>query len=78
MILTEIIDNGKGIPKENLKNLVTAFFTTKQRGTGLGLSIVQKIIDEHNGKIEIESEEGVGTTCRVYLPKEREEEKNDE
>ena len=73
MILTEIIDNGKGIPKEHLKNIFTPFFTTKQRGTGLGLSIVQKIIEEHNGKIEVESEEGVGTTCRVYLPKTRNE-----
>ncbi|MGB9722016.1 MAG: two-component system sensor histidine kinase NtrB [bacterium] len=68
-ILTEIIDNGKGIAEKDLKNLFTPFFTTKQRGTGLGLAIVQKIVDDHNGKIEIKSELGKGTTCFVYLHK---------
>lgn len=72
-LTTEIIDNGAGIPKENMKNLFTPFFTTKPRGTGLGLAIVKKILEEHNGKIEIESEEGLGTTCRVYLQKDKEE-----
>ncbi len=67
--ITEIVDNGKGIPEENLKNLFTPFFTTKQRGTGLGLAIVKKILDDHEGKIEITSKENVGTTCRIYLPK---------
>ncbi len=68
-VLTEIIDNGKGISERDLKNLFTPFFTTKPRGTGLGLAIVKKIIDDHNGKIEIRSEEGKGTTCLVYLPR---------
>jgi PAS domain S-box-containing protein len=68
-IITELTDNGKGISKEDLKNLFTPFFTTKSRGTGLGLAIVKKIVDDHNGKLEIESEEGKGTTCRVFLPK---------
>uniref|UniRef100_A0A7C4TI73 histidine kinase n=1 Tax=candidate division WOR-3 bacterium TaxID=2052148 RepID=A0A7C4TI73_UNCW3 len=68
-ILTEVIDNGKGIPEKDLKNIFTPFFTTKPRGTGLGLAIVKKIIDDHNGKIEIRSELGKGTTCLVYLPK---------
>lgn len=67
--VTEIVDNGEGISKEDIKNIFEPFFTTKQRGTGLGLSIVKKIIDEHNGKIKLEGEKGVGTTCRVYLPK---------
>jgi two-component system, sporulation sensor kinase E len=70
-IVTELIDNGKGISKDDLKNLFTPFFTTKSRGTGLGLAIVKKIVDDHNGKLEIESEEGKGTTCRVFLPKAR-------
>jgi PAS domain S-box-containing protein len=68
-IITEIIDNGKGISKDDLKKLFTPFFTTKSRGTGLGLAIVKKIVDDHNGKFEIESEEGTGTTCRIILPK---------
>lgn len=68
-IITELADNGKGISKEDLKNLFTPFFTTKSRGTGLGLAIVKKIVDDHSGKLEIESEENKGTTCRVFLPK---------
>lgn len=68
-IRTEIVDNGTGITKEDMRHILTPFFTTKERGTGLGLAIVKKIIEEHNGKIEMESEEGVGTTVRVFLPK---------
>ena len=68
--ITEIIDNGRGISKQDMKKLFTPFYTTRQRGTGLGLSIVKKIIDEHQGKIEIESNKGKGTRVRVYLPKE--------
>ncbi len=67
-LVTEIRDNGKGISKENLAKLFEPFFTTKPRGTGLGLAIVKKIVEEHDGKIEMQSEEGKGTTCRVYLP----------
>jgi signal transduction histidine kinase len=70
-IVTELVDNGKGISEDDLKNLFTPFFTTKSRGTGLGLAIVKKIVDDHNGKLEIDSEEGKGTTCRVFLPKAR-------
>lgn len=69
--VTEIVDNGVGISEENMKNLFTPFFTTKERGTGLGLAIVKKILDEYKGKIKVDSEEGKGTTCRVYLPKKR-------
>ncbi len=63
-----IIDNGCGIPKENLEKLFTPFFTTKQKGTGLGLSIVHKIIEEHDGKIQVESEIGKGTIFYITLP----------
>jgi len=69
--VTEIVDNGAGISKENMKNLFTPFFTTKERGTGLGLAIVKKIVDEYKGMIKIESEVGKGTTCWVYLPKKK-------
>jgi PAS domain S-box-containing protein len=69
LVITEITDNGKGISPEDIKKLFTPFFTTKSRGTGLGLAIVKKIVDDHNGRFEIESEEGKGTTCRIILPK---------
>ncbi len=62
-------DNGNGIKKENLRNLFTPFFTTKLRGTGLGLAICRQIIvDGHRGKIDIQSEEGIGPIVRIELP----------
>ncbi len=63
-------DDGKGIPKENLKDIFTAGFTTKGAGvgTGLGLAISQKIIDKHNGKIRVISEAGVGSEFIITLP----------
>lgn len=67
-ILTRITDSGKGIEEKDLKNLFSPFWTTKTRGTGLGLAIVKKIVDDHHGKIEIESKLGQGTTVMVYLP----------
>ncbi len=68
-VITEVRDNGIGMSEDDMKKIFTPFFTTKQRGTGLGMSIVTKIIDEHGGRIEIESRRGVGTTCRVFIPK---------
>ena len=66
----EFRDTGKGISDEHLKKIFDPGFTTKGAGigTGLGLSIVYQIIEDHKGKIEIESELGVGTTVRVLLP----------
>lgn len=65
----EIKDTGNGIPEENLEKIFEPYFSTKETGTGLGLAIVKKIIDDHNGKIGVESEENVGTTFTVKLPK---------
>jgi signal transduction histidine kinase len=63
------IDQGQGIKKENLKHLFTPFFTTKLKGTGLGLPICHRIIvDRHQGKIAVESQEGRGTRVTVHLP----------
>jgi len=67
--ITQIVDNGPGINKDNMKSLFTPFYTTKERGTGLGLSIVKKTVDEHDGKIEIISEVQKGTTVCVQLPR---------
>jgi two-component system sensor histidine kinase HydH len=62
-----IVDQGAGIPKEHTESIFNPFFTTKPNGTGLGLPIVAKIIDEHGGKLSVESEPGKGTTFRIQL-----------
>ncbi|WP_020530353.1 two-component regulator propeller domain-containing protein [Flexithrix dorotheae] len=69
-VLLKIKDSGEGIPPENLGKIFDPFFTTKEvgQGTGLGLSIVLGIVEEHSGKIEVESEIGTGTLVKVTLP----------
>jgi len=63
-------DNGSGISQAHLKNIFDPFFTTKPvgKGTGLGLHIVRSIIDDHNGRIEVSSIVGQGSTFNIYLP----------
>lgn len=65
-----VMDNGPGIPKEDLEKIFDPFFTTKPagEGTGLGLSIVYGIIHDHNGNIVVKSEIGQGTLFAVTLP----------
>jgi two-component system, NtrC family, sensor kinase len=65
-------DNGAGIPPENLEKIFEPFFTTKASGTGLGLAITRQIVEQHHGKIVIESEVGRGTTVTIRLPIDRE------
>jgi len=67
-IRISIRDQGCGIPEDKIKKLGEPFYTTKERGTGLGLMVSFKIIEEHRGKIEVESEVGVGTTFYITLP----------
>lgn len=67
MILT-ISDNGKGLHKSELSKLYKPFYTTKDYGTGLGLITCRRIIEEHNGKIQIESEVGKGTSFFISIP----------
>jgi two-component system, NtrC family, sensor kinase len=68
--VVEIADNGKGISPENLRKIFEPFFTTKGigQGTGLGLSIVYKIIQNHNGTIDVQSTVGVGTVFTIRIP----------
>lgn len=67
-LLIAFIDNGVGIPAENIARLSEPFFTTKPMGSGLGLLIVRRIIREHGGELQIDSQEGHGTTVRLLLP----------
>ncbi len=63
-----VTDTGKGIPREQLRSIFDAFYTTKPNGIGLGLSIVYRIVEEHGGEILVESMENKGTTFILLLP----------
>jgi PAS domain S-box-containing protein len=64
-----IIDTGGGIPAEALPHLFQPFQTSKADGLGLGLFVTQRIVEEHGGRISVESRAGVGSTFRVWLPR---------
>jgi two-component system nitrogen regulation sensor histidine kinase NtrY len=69
----DIIDNGKGLPKENRQRLLEPYMTTREKGTGLGLAIVRKIFEDHGGRIELldaprVKKGGQGAMIRVILP----------
>jgi PAS domain S-box-containing protein len=67
-LVLKIVDTGSGIAPEQVPNLFTPFFTTKQGGTGLGLTICRGLISQHQGEISLESEVERGTTCTIRLP----------
>ena len=71
--VVEIRDSGKGIPEEERAFIFNPFFTTKASGTGLGLAITHRIIQEHNGTIQLESEVGRGSVFKVSLPTKEEQ-----
>ena len=68
LITIDVIDDGPGVPAELSDRIFNAFFTTKPQGSGLGLAIVKKVVDAHDGRIDINSEPGRGTRFRVTLP----------
>lgn len=63
-----VADTGGGIPQDMLNRIFEPFYTTKKKGSGLGLMIVQRIVRDHGGRIQLESNVGKGTTFRIWLP----------
>ena len=72
-IVVEVLDNGKGLPRENRQRLLEPYMTTREKGTGLGLAIVKKIIEDHGGRLELqdappEFHGGRGAMIRITVP----------
>ncbi len=67
-VWVSVADTGHGIPQEQINRIFEPYFSTKEKGTGLGLMLVQRIIQDHSGRIELESPPGKGTTFRIWLP----------
>jgi two-component system nitrogen regulation sensor histidine kinase GlnL len=68
IVIVDVADNGPGVPEELNDRIFDPFFTTKLKGTGLGLGIVRKIVDAHDGRIDLSSSKDTGTRFRVTLP----------
>jgi signal transduction histidine kinase len=69
--IVEVSDNGRGIAPNHLPNIFRPFYTTKGDGTGLGLSLARRIVEDHQGRIDVTSAVGRGTTFAVVLPLQR-------
>lgn len=72
-VIIEVIDNGKGLPKENRNRLIEPYMTTREKGTGLGLAIVQKITEQHGGRLQLRDApkrngQGGGACVRIDFP----------
>ena len=67
-IVVQITDDGPGVPPEVVDKIFNPFFTTKAQGSGLGLAIVRKIVDAHDGSIDVSSSRERGTRFRITLP----------
>jgi signal transduction histidine kinase len=68
IVVIDVGDNGPGVPLELRDRIFNPFFTTKPKGSGLGLAIVRKIVDAHDGRIDLSSSPETGTRFRVTLP----------
>ena len=72
-IRIDVIDNGKGLPRENRQRLLEPYMTTREKGTGLGLAIVKKIVEDHGGRLELHDapadfHDGHGAMISIILP----------
>jgi signal transduction histidine kinase len=67
-MVVSVADNGPGVPRDVMDRIFSPFFTTKPQGSGLGLAIVRKIVDAHDGRIDVSARQGGGTIFRVTLP----------
>jgi len=67
-VWVSLTDTGAGIPQEQIKRIFEPYYTTKEKGSGLGLMIVQRIVRDHDGRLELVSHGGRGTTFRIWLP----------
>ncbi len=72
-IVVDVMDNGKGLPRENRQRLLEPYTTTREKGTGLGLAIVKKIVEDHGGTLSLQDadenfHEGRGATIRMVFP----------
>ena len=71
MVQVDVTDDGPGVPPDVMDRIFSPFFTTKPQGSGLGLAIVRKIVDAHDGRIDVSAPRRGGTQFRVTLPVER-------
>jgi signal transduction histidine kinase len=69
-VLVRVKDTGIGIPPENLQKLFEPLFTTKMKGIGLGLAVSKRLAEANGGRLEVESQPGVGSTFTLVLPQE--------
>ncbi len=67
-VVVDVSDDGPGVPADIAEKIFNPFFTTKAQGSGLGLAIVRKIVDAHEGRIDMTTGDGRGTRFRVTLP----------
>ena len=68
-VVVEIADTGPGIPADSLERIFEPFFSKRAGGTGLGLAIARQMVENHHGRIEVDSQLGRGTTFRIHLPR---------
>lgn len=67
-VTVSVTDTGRGIPAEALASVGQPFFTTRQEGTGLGLATARRFVEQHGGRLALDSRPGAGTTIRIWLP----------